>query len=309
MPQYTEHEYLRLAQRDFEAYDFTFALVAYNDGVYYPVGSACLIGPGFAVTAKHVLRYMHKVVAGLTTDEDSPDVKESKEGPNFNLVPDDGVGLDALQYLPNGSIRRFAVSGYIQIGYKYTDLMVLRLAPHASSPLPNPMQWRLPTLDLVPPKAGRKVHGYGFPDHPHCPKISDDPWLSDHFLYQSLGEVQRVNLEDNFKDFQTSMRTMSGMSGGPVFATHDREDRFCGIIVRGGPLTDWSLIAPVWQIAYAVTNKVSGLPERNGKLYFADMMIQGIIPAIGAEFLTFYDKPDAEPGLTFVDQRFMENGY
>lgn len=237
MPQYTQHDFLRMAPLDHPAHDFVFALVAQRNGVCYHVGTATLIGPGFLVTAKHVLRYMFKNVAGLETDETSPDVLESDHGPDFNLLPEYGVGLDALQFLPDCQVRRYAVIGYVQIWHKPTDLMVLHIQPHPGYPPPTELKWNIPVLDLVPPQVGRSIHGYGFPDHPDHKLDTPDGWLQDYFLYQTVGIVEQLNLEENLRNFHTSMRTTSGLSGGPVFASRDGQDFFAASLVQAGVIT------------------------------------------------------------------------
>jgi hypothetical protein len=308
MPQYKNHDFLRILPAQHAAYEFVFALVAIREGVSYYLGTACLIAPGFLVTAKHLLEFAYKNVAGLKTDETSPEVKESLKGPNYNLLPEHGVGIDAVQILPDRSTQRYAVTGYIEIYYKYTDLMVLQIIPHPGYPGPDKIEWKARTLDLVPPQVGRSVHGYGFPDHPEHPVITPDPWLQDYFLYQSLGDVEAVNLEPNLRNYQTSMKTASGMSGGPVFVSRNGKDHFCGIVSRGG-FVDWSFVAPLWQIAWASTDALRGLPDRDGRLLFVDLMHQNIIRSIGSEHLSINGGSKLDLTVSFDDVSLLRTGY
>lgn len=307
MPQYENHDFLTGLGLNHPAYRSVFTLVARKDGLTFPIGSACLIAPELLVTAKHILHHVKTKVAKVYFDEDSPDVKESEEGPDWSIKPTDVEGIEAFRIHEDGRKQIFGVKGYIQIGLKHTDLMVLHIVPHPGYQQAGDTEWHSLALDLVPPKAKSEIIGYGYPDHPEHKLTHPEPFLPDHFIYQSTGEVLQVNLEPNMRNFQTSMLTESGMSGGPVFVKRGEDHVFAGVISRGGK--SWSAIAPLWQLAFAETSPLKRYPGKNGKLRFADLILDGTIQSKGKEQIELYEKSDGKIWCKFLEDHLLKEGY
>ncbi len=307
MPQYDHHPFLTGVPLGHPLYRSVFTLVGRHDGKSYPTGTACLIAPNYLVTAKHIFRHLKKEVAGLNIDETSPEIQESSEGPDWDILTEYGIGLEALRIHDDGHKQVFVVTGYVHIKIKTTDLAILRIEPHYGYQQPKRIDWHSLTLDLIPPKAGTKIVGYGYPDHPDYRLEHPDYFLTDHFAYQSTGEVLQVNLENNIRNFHTTMLTESGLSGGPVFVRRAGGYVCCGIISKGGAA--YSSIAPLWQLAWGMTDPLPGLPSRDGKVFFADLMHSGIIQTLGSEHITVFNKAGFGLHCRFDDEALLKHGY
>jgi len=118
--------------------------------------------------------------------------------------------------------------------YNYTDIAALRLSPTTQEALDY--KWRLPRIDLIPPKIGERVSCFGY-RKPQITKTDEQiEWQVDSRT--SIGEVkevhgqQRDNCRLNFPCFQTNARYDGAMSGGPVFKD---SGKLCGIICSNLP--------------------------------------------------------------------------
>lgn len=315
MPQFEKHDFLTIMKTDVSLYKFVLALAAQYEGSWYHVGSCCLIAANLALTAKHLVEFMYRHIAHEEIELYNPDVQDSKHGYLFNLP--EGLGLDAYQFVDgHKDFRRFSVLGYYGMGYKDTDLILLRIEPHALCPFKDKPREdaEVPIFDLIPPRVGRKVHGFGFPDHPKHDgsKLPDGEHLSDYYLYQSSGVVEAINWEAGsaqHSSYQSSMRTLSGMSGGPVFTEIDGENYCCGIISRGGAV-DYSLVSPMWLAAGAQVHPVTDMPVRHGASGIIDLMRAGLIKTVGSERISLLeDKKNNEFVIVADEQTLLREGH
>lgn len=307
-PAFIDHEFLELLPPDCEAYNFTYPMVATYHEKYFHVGSACLIGERFAITAKHILEYMFMTVAGKKIDMYDPDILSSPHGHRF--PPPEGMEIHLLQFINSrGDARRYGVTGIVGVGYKESDLLILEIAPHPACPHRAEPMPKSPVLEVGCPKVGNTIYAFGYPEHPDYKLEAHNAWLSNNWLYASTGIVTKINFErgsTQFISYDSSARTMSGMSGGPVFTKREDGLTFCGVIGRGGPQVDYSVIAPLWLIATACADKWPGMPEKEGFTWLAELMKDGTIPTKGAEHLRIdYD----ELKVVFDDPLNVRNGY
>lgn len=195
----------------------SFALMASEGADYHASGSAVLVAPHLALTARHVLDdYWHRF-------EDKP-MSEGKAS-RFSLV--------ALNLQKAGtSLAVFAVTRTWSL--QTTDLALLRLTPF--SPEAADYRWRLPILDIIPPAVGDEISAFGY----HSTHAASEPnGITLRASPASAGGVVRaVHLERRdrvrlpFPCFQTSARFDGGMSGGGVF---NAAGRLCGIICQSLP--------------------------------------------------------------------------
>lgn len=279
---------------------------------WYHAGSCCLIAKNLAITAKHILEWMYLQVAKQTLDLYDPDLKDPDHGYKIRLPG--GLGIDVFLFLTNGNARRFSVAGFYKVGFKENDVILLKLAPHPNCDYRNePIELEVPTFDLVPPRVGLHVKGVGFPDHPeHEHSKLPAEHYSGYHLYRSEGEVEAINSEVGsapVASFQTSMKTTSGLSGGPVFVEREQGNVCCGIVSRGG-MVDYSLITPLWTIAAAQIHPVDNMPIRYGASCMLDLMQAGIIPAIGAEKLKLINYIEKEEFRILCENpELLRNGF
>ncbi len=155
---------------------------------------------------------------------------------------------------------------------------------------------------------GRPVHGFGYPDHPNFPRIACDEFLSQNHLYHSSGAVEQVNFQpgsSSIVSFQTSMPTISGMSGGPVFVEKDNVKTFCGVIGKGDEKT-YSLISPLWQLAWTAIDHCPGLPNRHGFTMVYDLLKTNQIKNIGSDYLNINEETLS---VSFDFKQLLENGH
>lgn len=201
--------------------EFTLAIKAHKDGHYYASGSAIIIAQNLAITAQHVI----------------DDFFREFEGKYLDAVPNSEVAgtfhMQLFQILSNGK------SGLIWNvtrlwSCNFTDIAVLRLSPTTQEALDY--KWRLPIIDLIPPKVGERISCFGY----RKPKVTKtDNHIEWHVDSKtSIGEVKAVhdqkrdNCRLTFPCFQTNAKYDGAMSGGPVFKD---SGKLCGIICSNLP--------------------------------------------------------------------------
>jgi S1-C subfamily serine protease len=244
------------------------ALIATTPDVQHPSGSAVLISPHCALTAKHVI-------------EDYVDLKASANGRlaitgRSGLVKDhentdwrfDQVVLD-----PNPK----------------SDLALLVL----SAEEPPITGLRYPTIYIPPPETGDEIIAVGFPSSTIEPSVdkggpvsrwNDLPTIS----YGRVFEVHHQKRDEvlaNFPSFMADCKVDGGMSGGPVF---DRHGFLRGIISRGFSINSnkshTTTIQSIWTSLLLPTITSSLVTKGYGKSLY-EAVQQGRIVAIGMERL------------------------
>jgi Trypsin-like peptidase domain len=199
--------------------EIALAIAAHRDDKCYASGTAIIIGPNLAITARHVIYDF------------------IREFDNIDHLPNGEIAgtfhLQLFQILNNGNsglvwnVTRLWSSNF-------TDIVVLRLSPINQEALKY--KWCLPGIDLIPPNIGERISCFGYSD-PKINKIgSQIEWHVNPKT--SVGEVKAVHNQKRdssrlfFPCFQTNARYDGGMSGGPVF---NEMGKLCGIICSNMP--------------------------------------------------------------------------
>lgn len=182
---------------------FALRLAAYHEGVWRPSGTAIIIGPHLAVTAKHVVEDF------LSTYEPHSPAEISSIA--FSIV--------AIQIAANGDGgSMWAVTKVFHS--PFTDIAFLQLMPQSAGAAQY--RWRGAKLQLLPPPVGSRVVGFGY----HSSRItitSDNTSEINIECFDSptttVGEVMEVHKDKrdtgmlHFPCFRTNARLENGMSG------------------------------------------------------------------------------------------------
>lgn len=191
--------------------EYALHLIADHDGVYDPMGSAVLIAPNLALTAKHVVEdYLARLQRGPSEYAEfrCRAIEQHRDGTT-------GRSTRVLKYTLAGA----------------TDLALLLLTGEVSS------DWRPPVLDMLPPEVGTGVAAFGY--HSCVAEVEEDQVTISRRMSTTVGVVQEVHHErrDDFNltwpCFRVNARFDGGMSGGPVF--DQTTGRICGIISTNMP--------------------------------------------------------------------------
>lgn len=124
----------------------TLGLVADRDGCCDAAGSAVLIAPGWAVTARHVIDGYHRSFEG---NDWQPGVNHAKHR------------LLAIQMKPYG-VQVFRVLHAAEPRLP-SDLALLRVEPVVQD---EAFRWPSLTIDIIPPLPGTLIRSFGFRGKP-----------------------------------------------------------------------------------------------------------------------------------------------
>lgn len=187
-------------------------------------GTACVIAPWLAITARHVIEgEFREFGGGLLVDPTG-----TYEALHRTLVltwPHDGKPGISLHV-----VRSWCSS--------HSDLAALWLVPDRPEDLGR--RWGCPVLSVTPPSIGTRVAAFGFPNSGTVPTDLNQFSIS-VFPATSTGHVVEVHQAQrdrgllSFPCFRTNARFDPGMSGGPVF---DERGRLCGLVCASLPAPD-----------------------------------------------------------------------
>jgi hypothetical protein len=213
--------------------------MAHKDEQYYASGSAIIIGQNLAITAQHVIDDFYREFEG----------KYLGAPPNSEIAGT--FHLQLFQILNSGKSGLIWNVTHLW-SCNFTDIAVLKLSP--TTPETLNYKWRLPKIDLMPPKVGERISCFGY----RKPKVTKtDNQIEWHVDSRtSIGEVKAVhdqkrdNCRLTFPCFQTNARYDGAMSGGPVFKD---SGKLCGIICSNLPPSDEgedhvSYVTSLWPI-------------------------------------------------------------
>lgn len=191
---------LKLVPEGHPVNEVVIALVGGREGAEpHPAGSAVLIAPGLALTARHVI----------------DDFWDRFGGDREQLAT---FSLQAIHYIPG--VSRPAVWHVVNAFHADAiDIAVLALEPAANVPAAyQPPRLR---LDVLSPNAGTPVQAFGYP----LSVVLKEPggWVLHHDAVGAVGSVTQEfpDYRDrgmlSFPCFEMSLAIEAGMSGGPVF--------------------------------------------------------------------------------------------
>lgn len=195
--------------------EFALSLGTMKGELWVPGGTAVIVAPGLAMTAKHVLTLGH--------------IKAHGEKPlqgNSEL----SFSMQAIQIQNTSGGVKGAIWNILKIyGSASTDIAFLELTPFSEEAAKY--KWRIPKMNLKPPEVGARIVGFGYSKHQIASKESEVEWSLEGTTI--VGEVKNVYREKrdaamlNFPCFETNVKFTDGMSGGPIF---DNEGHLCGLI-------------------------------------------------------------------------------
>lgn len=243
-------------------------LIAERGDQAHVVGTATLIHPRLALTARHVIDEYFTLFEGRAPEGDC-------EG-TFSLVaamtsydaqhPQDGVLW---------AVRKLHVS---RVG----DMALLYLEP--ASAIPEGFEPGAPRIDVVPPAVGERVHAFGYPRTRVDSSVETLTIVVDgHTSGGDVTEIHHVRRDRsmlNFPCFEVNARVDGGMSGGPVF---NADGHLCGIVCSSFEVGDASPIAymsTLWPVlGMPITVPIENAPEMP---YPARVLFErSVISAIG----------------------------
>jgi hypothetical protein len=251
-------------------------LVVTDGGRYVDVyGSAVLIGPGLALTARHNVEIFRA---------------------NFERARHHGETEGDMQMMavqtwtsPPATIVHRVRKWYLA---PWTDLAVLRLHPAGdqAEPLPDTYRWRAVRLDLLPPPVGATIAAFGYDDlevtHGDNDILIRARGVTATGLVMEVQEPLHGNAHHGWPRFQTNARFDGGMSGGPVM----RDGLACGVVSSSLPANsedeDHASFVPLLWPAMAIEiddPRASDLEGPNVPLL--ELVRAGVVSAAGHELV------------------------
>jgi V8-like Glu-specific endopeptidase len=199
------------------------AILGLKNKTFSPSGTAVVIAPYLAMTARHVIEGHWR---------------DFEIGPLIHSKSTGGFSLQCFQVLKAGGsgalwdVTRLWLS-------PHTDIAYLRLQP--ASKTAQTHRWRGVRLNLLPPRVGERVSAFGYAASSVTLDQRRDELLWKDSPSTSRGEV--IEIHEKFRDtgfmkfpcFRVNARFDPGMSGGPVF---NKSGLVCGVICSSLPPTE-----------------------------------------------------------------------
>lgn len=256
-------------------------LFAVREGELYPSGTACIIGPWLAITARHVVE-RHFAYFGKQV---TPETREASHLTHTYVVPGD----DGQPMLPLTVYRTWFHTG--------CDIAVLWLAAAAEA---DPKRvWACPPLSLLPPRIGSRIVAFGYPNStaemeaPNKAVVNMDATTSTGTVIE-IHHQARDSIKYPFPCFRTNARFDSGMSGGPVF---DEQGRLCGIVCGSVPPYDESeehasYVSILWPLLSVLIDAPWDHHPPGSKYPMLEYAKAGIVDAVDLDQLTLVQTAD-----------------
>lgn len=224
-------------------------------------GSAILIAPYLALTARHVLRDLFRLTE-----------QPIRERPGYFRA---NHGIVLFQVNPLGGTPRSAlwiVDRTWDSGW--TDICLLQVSPDAVGFPKGKVE--LPTsffsCSLLPPPVGARVSMLGYPNA-QVEFVGDQISVDFNCVLQE-GTVSQVHVLQrdrgmlSFPCFEVDRPVDGGFSGGPVFWN----GTLCGL-VSSGSLTESTFVASLWPLCLMEYE----YPEFGGKTNFGALFDDGVV--------------------------------
>jgi hypothetical protein len=209
--------------------DLTLTIGAFRLDKFYASGTAFVVKPRIAITAKHVIDDFYKKFDGINFTKELNEGKLGTRKAGFNLS-----AVQHNKHAKNSSTYIWDIQHiYVCL---LTDIVFLYLLPKNEETWG--FCWKVSMIDFNPPKVGENIFGFGFHSSKSEFTYSDNTltlqWSS--IAATSKGQVVEVYNEKRdsvnlpFPCFQTNARFDGGMSGGPVI---NERGYLCGVICSG----------------------------------------------------------------------------
>lgn len=199
----------------------SFLLMAVYKEERFASGTAIVVAPNLAITAKHVIEDFWQKYNPHVLMKERAEAKFSLQA--FNVIAERAIGIWDVTKLWSAH---------------YHDLAFIRLTPRAG--IPSDYKWTKLIVELEPPKVGERIAAFGYRDT-KVDVVNDIDQSGLKVLVDgttAVGEVIDVHPERRdsarlpFPCFQTNARFDGGMSGGPVF---NDAGHLCGLVCSNLP--------------------------------------------------------------------------
>jgi S1-C subfamily serine protease len=195
---------------------YAVSLLAWREEKYDPMGSAVLITPRLALTARHVVDDYWRTFDGRSIGADGHG--------NFACA--------ILQEVGESKIFQHSI-GKIWTA-PWTDIALLLLDGSALNAEGGSLAGL--TMTMLPPAIGEQVTAFGYPLS--SARVFEESVLVNRRGTTTAGHVMELHLNGRDKAtlpwpcFRTNARVDAGMSGGPVFTS---KGHLCGLMTSGMP--------------------------------------------------------------------------
>jgi hypothetical protein len=258
-------------------------LDAKTDDDYDPRGSAVMLSPSFAITARHIVEPT-LLAAGTVGSEGQ-----------FHLNAFQMLDVDGGQHAV-----RFSV---VEVGFvDKSDVAVLRLA--LASDLPPGHEYKSPIVALDPPHVGERTAAFGYYE-PSAKRGPGKKVVISRRMATSVGEV--IDVYPNRRDshnfpgpcFATNARYEGSMSGGPVFNDAGHLVGIVGACMKGYEgAPDYSVVSLLVPMLSAEMTTLLPGDEAPRKRTMLELARSGMLGDIrGADRIEVFTAPDGLTGL------------
>ena len=193
--------------------ELSLSLTTKKEDESYASGTAVIIAPYLAITAKHVIEDYFKLYDRISIEKETGEFRGT-----FSLY-----AYQTINNVENNGVWNISRLWPC----KESDLYLLRLTPNSKAS--KNYKWRCPILSFSLPEVGDRMSAFGYSK----PKIDIESNLLTYETSTSIGEVievhkkMRDSVRLNFPCFMVNSRFDGGMSGGPVF---NDNGELCGLI-------------------------------------------------------------------------------
>lgn len=198
---------------------FAIAIASFHSGFYWASGTAMIIAPYLAITAKHIVDDHWRQHHGSPLPTGRTEVTGAFLLFAFQAPADGPPCLWSVQRIWSSNI---------------TDISILRLVPTSDS-AKQFVGWMRIRINLLPPAVGSKIAAFGYHDSRIEPGDSVQ-WHSipsnSHGVVTKIHHKRRDKARLTWPCFETDARLEGGMSGGPVF---NSLGELCGLICSSMP--------------------------------------------------------------------------
>jgi hypothetical protein len=263
----------------------TMPLFASLGTVNYPWGTAVLVAPGVALTARHVVDEFFRKLDGV----------EPRSGMTS------GFGLGVYQLLPSAEVMPWRVESIFFS--EALDIALLALTPASNKEGVTSVWWpEFPVLKLFPPSIGSLITAYGYPGSRVLPhtlgamrvwRVVGGTEFDDEVLQvvptTSSGDVLefyhggRDSAIMPWPAFRTNARYDGGMSGAPVYnEQNELSGIVCGSMPIDGTNEHESYVSAIWPVlGITIDGGSAVLPS--GRYPLLDLVRSGVLRARESE--------------------------